>query len=243
MSAMILSIMWVILMPFFAIIYPFLPPEPPEVPHIPETVTITVEGVRYKNLFLDENLRFVEKHDFSGKEPDYATASSEYYKVENNWLYVKSEANEDYDLSEKLFCPEEDWEELKAYYSNPENYDYQYIESLYSESPNDSYLTVTDSEMFKKLLGDESDIRISGNDSTIRISDDKKQASFYLKRTSKNGLFYKCSAEFTVYESKVYHDGTHMGIYNETIIHKLKDEINEYISGLLKSNGYEALFE
>ena len=234
---MILSLMLVILMPFFAIIYPFLPPEPPEVPHIPETVTMTVEGVRYKNLFLDENLCFVEKHDFSGKDPDYTTASSEYYKIENNWLYVKSEANEDYDLSEKLFCPEEDWEELKAYYSNPENYDYQYIESLYSESPNDSYLTVTDGEMFKKLLGDESDIRLSGEDSTIIISEDKKQTSFYLKRTSKNGLFYKFSAEFTVYEGKVYHDGTH------TTFYKLKDEIQEYISGLLKSNGYEALFE
>ena len=130
MSAMIISIIalfaTLIYAPFYMIISPFLPPETPEAPYIPEVKTITIEGAEYKNCFLDENLSFVEKPDFNKEAPDYITSLSEYYKLENNWLYDNASTNSEKDLTEKLYCPEEDWEELKAYYSDPENYYYQY---------------------------------------------------------------------------------------------------------------------
>ncbi|MBQ8764050.1 MAG: hypothetical protein IJZ07_08100 [Clostridia bacterium] len=251
MSYMFVSILALVLTfiyaPIHMIISPFLPPEPPEVPHVPEITTITVEGVRYKNCFLDENLWFVEKHDFSTKNPDYTTTSSEYYKIENNWLYVKSDANEEYDLSEKLYCPEEDWEELKAYYSNPENYYYQ-CKAIPRYVSEDTYvegdfitITVTDGETFKKLLVEESDIRASDSNSVISITSNEEHTLFRFKRTSKNELFCKQSSTFTVYKGTAYHRGGQTGNY--TTLYKIKDEIQEYISGLLKNNGYEALFE
>lgn len=251
MSAMIISIIalfaTLIYAPFYMIISPFLPPETPEAPYIPEVKTITIKGAEYKNCFLDENLFFVEKPDFNKEAPDYITSLSEYYKLENNWLYDNASTNSEKDLTEKLYCPEEDWEELKAYYSDPENYYYQYkatpryvSEDTYVEG---DYITVsvTDGEMFKKLLVDESDIRISDSNSVISITSNEEHTLFSFKRTSKDELFCKHSSTFTVYKGTVYHQDTRIGNY--ITLYKIKDEINEYISELLKSNGYEALFE
>lgn len=249
MSYILIGILTTIIALFSPIISLFMPPN--ETPKEPEIETVTFDGVTYKNYFLEENLFFVEKHNFYTQDPDYTTSifgmlypeqGDMYYKVANDWLYKGQKMSGDTNISEKLFCPEEKWDEYKAYYSNAENYNYSYFESNYETSPNDRHITVTDVETFNRLLGDEWDIR-DNTQSIVKISDSEEYHTFFLKKVSKDGIFYGKSDKFAVYEGNVYHEGTHIGQYHEIYLYKLENEIETFVAEILKSNGFEAYFD
>lgn len=237
MSYILIGILTVIIALFSPIISIFMPTD--ETPKEPEIKTVTFDGITYKNHFIEEYLFLVEDFNFYNQEPDYR---EDFYKLDNGFLYNGHTQQYDSGISALLYCTEEKWNEYKAYYSDSENFDYSYFESHYHTSPNDKTITVSDGETFNKLLGDEWDIR-DNTQSIVKISDSAEYHSFFLKKTSKDGLFYGNSDEFVIYEGRVYHKGTHIGQYHEIYLYILDSEIETYVADILKTNGFEACFD
>ncbi len=211
-----------------------------EIPEKPEVSTVTFDGVTYKNHFIEEYLFLTEDFNFHNQEPDYG---ENFYKIGEDFLYNGYTQQYSWSgISGLLYCPEEKWDEYKAYYSDPENFDYCYFESHYQTSPNDRYITIPDGETFNRLLGDERYIK-ANNQSTVIISDSEECYTFFLKKESKDGIFYGKSDEFAVYDGNVYLEGAHIGQYHEIYLYRLENEIETYVAEILKANGFEAYFD
>lgn len=228
-----------LLSPFYAVIMPFLPEEQPEVR------TVILNGVKYKNCFIDEDLFIVENFNFYGETPDYV---DDYYKITDNIIYKghTQTYSDNFGISESLYCPEEDWEELKAFYANPDNFNY------YCRTYTNSYLQAekkqlesVDGNIFRQILGEVEEVREEGYSYIVKIprDDDRKTISFRME--SKDGLLYAQSIRYVVYDGTVYYerDYTPDEITNKHTVYKLKSEYEEFISETLRNNGYEALFE
>lgn len=238
MSHILIGIFTLIIALFSPIISLFMPSD--ETPKEPEIATVTFDGITYKNHFIKEYLFLNEEFNFHKQEPDYG---EDFYKIGEDFLYKGyTQQYSGSGISGLLYCPEDKWDEYKAYYSDPENYDYYYFESHFHTSPNDKNITVSDGETFNRLLGDEWDIR-DNTQSIVKISDSEEYPTFFLKKESKDGLFHGNSDEFVVCEGKVYHEGTHMGMYHEIYLHPLDSEIETYVIDILKANGFEAYFD
>ena len=236
----ILTFCIAILSPFYAIIMPFLPEEQPEIK------TVTFDGVTYKNCFIDEKLFIIENFNFHGEEADYG---EDFYKITDNIIYKghTQTYSDTFGISEFLYCTEEDWEALKTFYADPDNFNYycRTYTNSYSQAEKKQLESVLDGNIFRQILGEAKDVREDSYSyvTTIPRDDERKTIEFVME--SKDGLFYADSIRYVVYEGTVYHeyDYTADEITNKHTVYKLKGEYEEFISETLKNNGYETLFE
>ncbi len=235
----ILTFCIALISPFYAIIMPFLPEDTLEIK------TVTLGGVTYKNCFIDKNIFIIDDFNFYEKEPDYG---DDFYKITDNILYKghRQTYSDNFGISESLYCPEEDWEELKAFYADPDNFNY------YCRTYTNSYLEAevkqldgVNGELFNQILGEAEDVREEGYSYITKIPADRNRKTIEFVMESKDNLFYADSIRYVVYEGTVYHEYDYIPseITNKHTVYKLKSELEKFISELLKSNGYEALFE
>lgn len=238
-----------ILLSIFTFFFSWLIPseQPTEKPF--EPYTIEINGVTYQNGFVPQDMHFKKEYDVDKEKPLYSQFALpefiNYYRFENNWIIRHESTTWATNVQDVLYCPIDEWENLRDYYADDINYNYQYHIRINGqitkyEIPN------ADTEMFNKILQFSDDNRYTSNSQnkaeTITIPNALTPAIFFYK-DSKDGIFTTHTTEFFIYEGHIYfyrYSNVAAGI-NEVAI--LPKEIEDYIISLLKTTELNEYFK
>ncbi len=172
-----------------------------------ESNIVTVDGVVYRNLFMGDLALKREALELSDK-PAYEKRSLTLYWIET----------EEYDLlynisgtvigsSDRVYCREDEWEELNAYCTNTDNFDFFCV--FTTNETNSCKLDGLDVEKYNQLVafadGNEFDpFDLTYNNNTVEISYDIWYTPRYsFVAETKNGLFYSNAYGLYVWEGKL----------------------------------------
>ncbi|MCL2507721.1 MAG: hypothetical protein FWF05_00950 [Oscillospiraceae bacterium] len=202
-----------------AIYYFFMPGAKP----VPERVDIA--GVTYRNGFLAEGLRYLNEENFYTKnivfEERRGTQKIPYYRMECSTrdLVIRNSGkmwSMPNIMSERIYCRESQWEEVRTYYSNPDSFFYYYKPNGHFDE-NTIVLPSVDFAKFEALrqFSDDNAYGTGRNiGQTRRIplaawlaaSQEPDFASFVFYKESNDGIFGAHTMEFHLWEGElVFH--------------------------------------
>ncbi len=90
-----------------------------------DTDTVTIDGVVYRNKFQGD---LILRNPVYDNEPLLNDDTGLYFRLkETDYELIYDITSHQIGHSESVYCRDDQWQELKAYYSNTENFTYQYI--------------------------------------------------------------------------------------------------------------------
>ncbi len=90
-----------------------------------DTDTITIDGIIYRNKFQGD---LILRNPVYGNEPLLNDDTGLYFKLkETDYDLIYNITSKQIGHPKSVYCRDEQWQELKAYYSDTDNYTYQYI--------------------------------------------------------------------------------------------------------------------
>ncbi len=213
-------------------------------PKYSDPKSVTIDGEKYVGNFYgdmyadleykeDETCLFETKYHYWWRLED-STFDLYYCRNKESMLWFPA-----------LYCKKSQFNEIKSYYANPENYEY-YIGLKDKGGQNHT----------QKLTGDlngqilERAITFKNNATSSIFSKDKYQtATLYLDnvdyarpllyRVSKDGIFTTLKSPWICYREKIYLLDYNDGRTDEYKVFVPDDEISDYMIKLLKDNGFE----
>lgn len=211
----------------------------------PEFLTVEIDGKTYKNCFIDENLKLCQSYNFYTEEPVFTEEVegafggyiNNYYDLGNGWIYKNESTSLSVDFSQKIFCPEEDWEKLKAHYADAENYKYYSCSMKFLDEGdfNRYKLENVDSEKFDEII-----------DTAEEISKGKFNYKDYktfpfwnytmgaFRKESNDGIFYSQSETLLIKNKKVYYFSAINGTSGQFYAVAMPEEANDYAVELFR---------
>ena len=89
------------------------------------TSTITIDGVVYRNKFQGD---LILRNPMYEKEPVLIDNTGRYFRLQGiDYDLIYDVTSKQIGHSESIYCRDDQWQELKSYYSNTDNFTYQYI--------------------------------------------------------------------------------------------------------------------
>ena len=214
-----------------------------------EPKTEEVNGVIYKNCFLPEYVEYGGP-SVSGDEPIcYIPNEDEYwfgpqkgwYKITDSIIARGYQVNSGLEATgNRVYCRESDWDELKEFYGNMENYIF-FIGTSYDINGKKQADCEIDSELVDPVLWDKlmqfaHDSyyeRGTGKNKAVELPLDRKSYNidFYLTMENVDGLFSASSHNLCEYKGEFYMERTYVeGHYQEAF--KIPEELQGYIREL-----------
>ena len=145
-----------------------------------------------------------------------------------------------------VYCKEDEAEAVRAYYSDPANYDY-YI-GLYGDSNRDSRIRLenVDTELLERAVARNMEIEANSGQGLLTGQSDVSAISVQipekerldvqpvLYRVSKDGFFTTVQNEWLVTEGRVYILGAYNGDTDNYTAYVLDGEVSDYIMALFR---------
>jgi len=207
---------------------------------IPERITI--EGVTYRNGFLAEGLRYLNGDKTGSDEVVYRDADGmPYFRLGYEGDFVLrggsgmwSVPNE---MQERIYCREDQWEELRDYYVNPDSFTYCY-ESVQGSEVNTVALPAVDFDQFEALrIFSEDNAYVDGRNigKTRRIDKEAWHEPFirFFKKGN-DGIFGVHTRQFFIWEGELvfyrYSNDSAFGFIEVSI---LPEDLEQYFRELI----------
>ncbi len=236
-----LSMLFSIFMFFFSWL---IPAEDPSF----EPSTFELNSITYKNGFIADNMHFAKDYNFYDAEPIHReftlTQTNNYYQFENNWIKVNENSSWDVDVKSNIFCPIDDWENLHAYYADPNNYHYYFAVQIDFGEITTYEIPNADTKILDEIIQFAADNKYGTNSSnkaeTINIPVGVED-NIRFHKDSNDGLFDAYAGDFLVYEGHVYfyrHSGA-----GTSAVSILPEEMENYILSLLKTTELNEYFK
>lgn len=241
-----LSMLFSIFMFFFSWMIPAeTPGEKPFEPY-----TIEINGVTYQNGFVPQDMHFTKEYDVDKENPLYSKfalpETINYYRFEDNWIIRHESTTWATNVQDVLYCPIGEWEELHAYYADPNNYHYYFKIQLDFGNLTTYEIPNVDMEMFERIIQFDEDNSYGTNSSnkaeTIKLPISHAD-NVRFQKESKDGLFYNHTTEFTIYEGRVYYYRYSNMATGQDEVAVLPKEMEDYIISLLKTTDLNEYFQ
>ncbi|MDE7076654.1 MAG: hypothetical protein K2O62_04970 [Clostridia bacterium] len=142
-----------------------------------------------------------------------------------------------------LYCKKSQFEEIKSYYANPDNFDYYIgLEDIHLNRQTQKLTGELNGELLEQIL-------VYNKKVAYPLLTKEKKDKLYLSgvdyvkplvyRVSKDGLFSFGSGPWIYYKERVYYFDYMDGRTNEYKVYVPSDELSDYIIKLLKDNDFE----
>ena len=196
--------------------------------------SIEIDGEEYVTGFYD-NLFVIGVEYREGDTCEFTMSPYQWWHMEDGVFDMYFCQHEDAMIwHPTLYCKKEQFEEVKNYYSNPENYDY-FIGRSFEEPiqlPDDLDRTKAEN-VISLILTNESYRNKTLTRVTYKITiNDYKRFVFF--KQSKDGLFETANEDIIYYQKNIYLMIYEDGAKDVTHLFIPPDEFSEYLSGLLK---------
>lgn len=211
----------------------------------PEFQTVEINGKTYKNCFINENLKLSKNYNFYVEEPVYTEEiegvsggyTNNYFDLGNGWIYKNESTSSSVDFSQKIFCPEEDWDKLKGYYADPENYKYYCCSMKFLDEGDFNRYEIenVDSIKFDEIINTAEEIsegKFDYRDYKTFMFRNYTMGAF--RKESNDGVFYSQSETLLIKNKKVYYFSAVNGTSGQFYAVALPDETNNYAAELFK---------
>ena len=204
------------------------------------TTTIMVDGVLYRNKFQGD---LILRNPQYGDEAVLKDTTGQYHRIEGteyDLLYnVNSEVS---GAPESVYCRDDQWQELKSYYSDPGNFTYQYIAKQKGEGAK----TYTVNEMNPDKLGELVDFcknnaydpsSFSASDNTKAVSTSSLGNTEYrFGMNSNDGLFSAGAASFYILEDNLVLEYYSVMSEEKTLIVDVPKDLSDYFVSLVNNS-------
>ena len=230
------------------VIMAFFTPKTPTKAYEPETVTIN--GIAYKNCFIPEFSAYNGLSISPDTEPVYTEktillGSNNWYPVTDRIITRNRYPNDDlHSAGNNLYCRESDWNELKAYYGNSDNWNC-FIGDIYgTEDSKKCEISpeLIDPVLWYKMMKFGLDFK-NTNPIKLPIKDkndlkDYGYVNLSFSMISKDGLFCAGLNDILEYKNECYLVDTYVeGLF--IAAYKFPDDIQGYIKQLTEQ--YESV--
>lgn len=211
-------------------------------PKYSDPKSVTIDGEKYVGNFYGDMYANLEY-----KEDETCLFDTKYHY----WWHLEDSTFDLYYCRNKesmlwfpaLYCKKSQFEEIKSYYANPDNFEY-YI-GLEDKKGNKQTQKLTgdlNGELLERILSYEEKVKypiLSKEKKDVLHLDYVDYVKPLVYRVSKDGLFSLGSGTWIYYQERVYYFDYMDGRTDEYKVYVPSDEISDYIIKLLKDNGFE----
>lgn len=203
-----------------------------------DTVTVTIDGVVYRNKFQGD---LILRNSVYGREPALIDNTGRYFRLEGiDYDLIYDVTSKQIGHPESVYCRDDQWQELKAYYSNTENFNYQYI----TNTKGGKFEAHTVNEMDINKLNDLVDFceknsydpfASSGSGNTRSVSTSSLGNTEYrFGMNSNDGLFSSGAAFLYVLDNSLVLEYRSVMSSKKTLIVDIPEELSEYFISIIK---------
>lgn len=201
------------------------------------TDTVTVNGVVYRNKFQGDLILRDPKY---GTELFFSDSNGRYYQLEGTeYDLIYNVTSAEIGAPESVYCRDDQWQELKAYYSDTRNFTYQYI----TNQKGGEFKTHTVDEMDISKLNELIDFceKNSYNPFSFFESSNTRRVStaslgdteYRFGMNSNDGFFSLGAARFYILENRLVLEYYAVGSQNKTLIVDVPQELSDYFISLI----------
>lgn len=203
-----------------------------------DTATVTIDGVVYRNKFQGD---LILRNPVYGREPALIDNTGRYFRLEGiDYDLIYDVTSKQIGHSESVYCRDDQWQELKAYYSNTENFTYQYI----TNQKGGKFEVHTVNEMDINKLNNLVDFCeknsydpfvSSGSGNTRSVSTSSLGKTEYrFGMNSNDGLFSLGASSFYLLDNNLVLEYNSVMSKGKTLIVDAPKELSEYFISIIK---------
>lgn len=202
-----------------------------------ETDTITVNGVVYRNRFQGDLIFADPQYE---KTPVIENGNGRFFRITGTDYDMLYNVNSrEIGAPDSLYCRDDEWQELHAYYSNPKNFKYSCIVEQRGSGLKSYALDEIDLVKLKELVAfceeNSYDPMSFGKGNTRSISSAvSDQPKYRFGMNSNDGLFSFGAAEFFIIEDKLALEYYTNMREEKTLIVDVPDELGQYFVSIVK---------
>lgn len=203
------------------------------------TDTIEINGIVYRNKFQGD---LILRNPQYKNEPVLIDDTGRYFQLEGtDYELIYDVTSSQIGHSESVYCRDDQWQELKAYYSDTENFSYQYI----TNQKGGKFESHTVDEMDIKKLNElisfcekNSYNPFSGSDSdntrTVSTSSLSK-TEYRFGMNSNDGLFSSGAASLYISENKLVLEYYSMMRKGKTLVIDVPEDLSDYFISIINN--------
>lgn len=206
---------------------------------IADTTAIKVNGVVYRNKFqgdlIFQNLKYSE-------EVVLQNTIGEFHRIEGTKLDLLYNANSEVTgAPESVYCRDDQWQELKKYYADSNNFTYQCIVKMDNNSSETIDVDKIDIVKLNELLVFCNENKYEPNSfaetsksravSTSSLGD----KTYRFKTSSNDGLFSADTKSFSIFDNTLVYRYYEVMSENKTLIIEVPQDLSEYFVSVISN--------
>lgn len=203
------------------------------------TDTVTIDGVVYRNKFQGD---LILRNPVYGKEPLLTDDTGRYFLLEEiDYDLIYDITSEQIGHSESVYCRDDQWQELKAYYSNTENFTYQYITNQKGGKFESHTVDEMDINKLNELIdfcekNSYDPFGFSGSGNTRSVSTSSLGDTEYrFGINSNDGLFSSGAAFLYILDDNLVLGNRSVMSSKKTLIVDLPEELSDYFMSIINN--------
>ncbi|MGN1194212.1 MAG: hypothetical protein ACI4SB_01880 [Acutalibacteraceae bacterium] len=204
------------------------------------TDTLTVDGVLYRNNFQS---KMTLSSDYYNSLEEIQSSDKYLYRVKDAPFDIIYDPDplitRDIAVSDVIYCRDDQWQELHAYYANPDNYDYSYIAVDEYRNLDRHTINNPDREKFDELVVwfEENSFNLINGITNPQLSypvlNDEHFIKYRFIVETKDKIFSKGAGEFYVQNSKLSLIYTQTMLTSTTLVIDVPDNLANYFISLI----------
>lgn len=204
------------------------------------TDTVTIDGVVYRNKFQGD---LILRNPVYGNEPLLTDDTGRYFRLEEiDYDLIYDITSEQIGHSESVYCRDDQWQELKAYYSNTENFTYQYITNQKGGKFESHTVDMMDINKLNELIdfcekNSYDPFGFSGSGNTRSVSTSSLGDTEYRFGVNSNdGLFSSGAAFLYILDDNLVLGNRSVMSSKKTLIVDLPKELSDYFMSIINNS-------
>lgn len=205
-----------------------------------DTNTVTINGVVYRNRFQGD---LIFRDPQYGSEPIFENEYGRFFRIEgkSNYDLIYNENSEVIGAPESVYCRDDQWQELNSYYSDTNNFTYQYT----AKQKGKEFKTYTINEMDIDKLNELVDFceknsydpfSFSNSQNTRAVSTSSLGDTEYrFGMNSNDGLFSSGAASFFILDNTLVLEYYSVMSEEKTLIVDVPKELSNYFISIISS--------
>ena len=204
-----------------------------------DTTAIMVNGVLYRNKFQGD---LILRNPTYSEEPVLKDTTGQYHRIAGPKYYLLYNVNSEVvGAPESVYCRDEQWQELKKYYSDSNNFTYQCIVKTDGVSSKTVEVDKMDIVKLNELLSFCEENAYNPNDfagenntkavSTSSLGD----KSYRFKMSSNDGLFSADAKSFSIVDNTLVYRYYEVMPEDKTLIIDVPKDLSDYFVSIIRN--------
>lgn len=205
-----------------------------------DTNTVTIDGVLYRNKF-QGNL--ILRNPVYDNEPLLNDDTGLYFRLkETDYELIYDITSRQIGHSESVYCRDDQWQELKAYYSNTDNFTYQYITNQRGGKFETHTIDKIDANKLNELIdfcekNTYDPFGFSGSENARSVSTSSLSGTEYrFGINSNDGLFSSGAASLYILDNNLVLANRSNMSSKKTLIVDLPQELSTYFMSIINNS-------